>query len=56
MAALAADFPGFGWDRNAGYGTAEHSRALENLGATPHHRKSFAPVRKRIAKDYSSTS
>jgi ribonuclease HII len=56
MAALAADFPGFGWDRNAGYGTAQHRQALEILGATPHHRKSFAPVRKRIAKDSPSTS
>jgi ribonuclease HII len=45
MAQLAARFPGYGWERNAGYGTAEHRRALESLGVTPHHRKSFAPVR-----------
>lgn len=45
MAALARDHPGYGWERNAGYGTAEHRRALESLGVTIHHRRSFAPIR-----------
>ncbi len=45
MQQLATEFPGYGWERNAGYGTAEHMAALQRLGATPHHRKSFAPVR-----------
>ena len=45
MTLLAEQFPGYGWDRNAGYGTAEHLAALTRLGATPHHRRSFAPVR-----------
>lgn len=45
MARLAAAWPGYGWERNAGYGTAEHRAALRRLGLTPHHRKSFAPVR-----------
>ena len=44
MAALAEDHPGYGWERNAGYGTAEHRAALDRLGVTPHHRRSFAPV------------
>lgn len=44
MAELARAHPGFGWERNAGYGTAEHLDALERLGPTPHHRRSFAPV------------
>jgi ribonuclease HII len=44
MADLACAFPGYGWDHNFGYGTAEHQAALEALGATPHHRRSFAPV------------
>jgi ribonuclease HII len=44
MAALAVEYPGYGWEHNAGYGTAEHLAALRRLGATPHHRKSFAPV------------
>ena len=48
MTALAARYPGFGWERNAGYGTAEHRRALRRLGATPHHRLSFAPLVKML--------
>jgi ribonuclease HII len=41
----AKDFPGYGWETNKGYGTPEHQRALEALGPTPLHRRSFAPVR-----------
>ena len=44
MTALAQRHPGFGWERNAGYPTLEHRAALVRLGATPHHRRSFAPV------------
>ncbi len=40
----AARHPGYGWERNAGYGTAEHMAALRQLGPTPWHRRSFAPV------------
>ena len=45
MAELDAAHPGYGWARNQGYGTAAHADALQKLGATPHHRASFAPVR-----------
>ena len=45
MTRLSARYPGFGWERNAGYGTAEHRRALAQFGPTPHHRRSFAPIR-----------
>ena len=45
MTDLAARHPGYGWERNAGYGTAEHLAALARLGATDQHRRSFAPVR-----------
>lgn len=48
MADLATRHPGFGWDRNAGYGTAEHRAALDRLGPTPHHRRSFRPVAERL--------
>jgi ribonuclease HII len=51
MARLAADCPGYGWERNAGYPTPEHLRALKSLGPTPHHRQSFAPVRKMLCED-----
>jgi ribonuclease HII len=44
MASLAERHPGFGWERNAGYGTAAHREALARLGPTAHHRRSFAPV------------
>ena len=45
MASLARDYPGYGWETNRGYGTPEHYRALNALGPTPLHRRSFAPVR-----------
>ena len=45
MARLSSRYPGFAWERNAGYGTAEHRRALERHGPTPHHRRGFAPIR-----------
>lgn len=48
MAKLANEHPGYGWERNAGYGTAEHRKALESLGVTEHHRRSFAPIRKLL--------
>lgn len=44
MVAAARDFPGFGWERNMGYGTAQHLAALRQYGPTPLHRTSFAPV------------
>jgi ribonuclease HII len=44
MERLAAEHPGYGWERNAGYGTAEHRVALKRLGITQHHRRSFAPI------------
>ena len=44
MARLAEQFPGYGWESNRGYGSAAHLRALEQLGPTPHHRMSFAPL------------
>lgn len=48
MVRLAGRYPAFGFDRNKGYGTAEHRRALERCGPTELHRRSFAPVRKML--------
>jgi len=45
MEKLGADYPLYGWERNAGYGTAEHQKALMTHGVTPHHRQSFAPIK-----------
>lgn len=44
MQQLAVQFPGYGWETNAGYPTAAHKAALGALGVTPHHRHSFKPV------------
>jgi len=44
MVDLAQQHPGYGWEKNAGYGTAAHLAALKKLGVTPHHRRTFAPV------------
>lgn len=44
MAHYDRRFPGYGFARNKGYGTSEHFGALERLGPTPVHRRSFAPV------------
>lgn len=41
---LAQQFPGYGWESNAGYPSKSHKEALQNLGVTPHHRRSFKPV------------
>ncbi|GEP61490.1 ribonuclease HII [Reyranella soli] len=45
MRGLAASFPGYGWETNVGYARPEHLAALNRLGPTTHHRRSFAPVR-----------
>jgi len=54
MIAADIDFPGYGFARHKGYGTAAHQAALDKLGITPLHRKSFAPVRARLALDVES--
>ena len=45
MAEYDREHPGYGWSTNKGYPTPEHYRALNALGPTPLHRRSFAPVR-----------
>ena len=54
MLRAAKKFPHYGWDRNAGYGTPEHLKALEIHGVTPLHRRSFAPVSKQLVKETSA--
>ena len=41
---LAQQYPGYKWETNQGYPTKCHKEALQSLGATPHHRRSFKPV------------
>jgi ribonuclease HII len=49
MRELARRYGGYGWETNVGYATREHYLALGSLGATIHHRRSFAPVRLALA-------
>ncbi|WP_344710590.1 ribonuclease HII [Sphingomonas humi] len=49
MADHAAVYPGYGWERNRGYPTPDHRRALLELGPTPLHRRSFGLVREVLA-------
>ncbi len=51
MVALSQQFPGYGWERNAGYGVKAHSDALKRLGVTPHHRVSFKPIHKILCEE-----
>ena len=44
MVALGARYPAFGWEHNKGYATAAHLAAIDAVGPTPHHRRSFEPV------------
>jgi ribonuclease HII len=55
MVDLAQQHPGYGWETNVGYPTQTHMAALLNLGVTPHHRRSFAPVHKMLYQDNSLT-
>lgn len=48
MRELACEFPQYGWQCNAGYGTKQHQEALRQYGVTMHHRRSFAPIRKLL--------
>jgi ribonuclease HII len=41
MTGLALRYPGYSWEKNAGYGTALHRAAIKELGLTPHHRITF---------------
>jgi len=43
-------YPGYGFAAHKGYGTAQHQRALIDLGVTPWHRKTFAPVAKILGQ------
>lgn len=44
MAELAKEYPGYGFEKNAGYGTSLHVEGLEKYGVTPEHRKSYKPI------------
>lgn len=53
MHELAAQYPMYGWDKNAGYPTASHLRAIEEYGINEHYRKTFKPIKERIINETS---
>lgn len=54
MVAFEDKYPGYGFAKNKGYGTAQHVEALKRLGATPIHRRSFAPVSENLLPEQQS--
>lgn len=48
MADYNTIYPGYHFEKNAGYGTKEHLQAIEELGITPIHRKTFEPIKSLI--------
>ena len=53
MVALDAVYPGYGFAKHAGYGTAQHIEVIRTLGITPEHRRTFEPVKSMVKKDES---
>lgn len=51
MVDLAQHYPHYGWEKNAGYPTAQHKLGLERFGVTPHHRRSFKPIHNILYQD-----
>nr|WP_247651312.1 ribonuclease HII [Roseovarius autotrophicus] len=51
MRDLAQQFPGYGWEHNAGYPSKAHKQALLDLGISPHHRRSFRPIHNILYQD-----
>ena len=45
MASYGLKYPGYGFEKNAGYGTKEHLEGIKKIGITPIHRKTFAPIK-----------
>ena len=43
---LGKKFEGYNWQKNFGYGTNQHLKAIKVLGITKHHRKTFSPINK----------
>lgn len=48
MCDLAKEFPYYGWEKNAGYGTKAHQDGLKTHGVCVHHRKSYAPIQRLL--------
>ena len=56
MVDLAQQHPGYGWETNKGYPSKSHKAALQNLGVTPHHRRTFKPVHNILYQEKNLTA
>lgn len=48
MSEIALEYPQYGFEKHAGYGTKSHIDAIVKYGITPHHRKTFAPIKNMV--------
>ncbi|MDR0678425.1 MAG: ribonuclease HII [Holosporaceae bacterium] len=53
MRKLSIKYPNYGWETNVGYGAKKHMEAILKFGITPHHRKTFMPIKTIIRKNSS---
>ncbi|MBR3052196.1 ribonuclease HII [Candidatus Saccharibacteria bacterium] len=56
MAEMAALYPGYGFEKNAGYGTLAHRNAIHEVGICPEHRRSYEPIKSMVGSERSSTN
>jgi ribonuclease HII len=54
MSDLARCYPAYGFERHKGYGTPAHEEAIRRHGVSPHHRRSFAPIRAALEREAES--
>jgi ribonuclease HII len=52
MEKIHSEYPDYGWDRNKGYGTLYHRKAILKYGITPYHRKSFSLYDMQLSIDF----
>ena len=52
MKKIHNEFPGYGWDRNKGYGTSLHRKAILELGITRYHRRTFSLYETQLSIDF----
>ena len=46
---MSKNYKNYAWDKNAGYGTKQHLKAIKKFGITKHHRKTFRPVHNMLS-------
>ena len=56
MKDLALKFPGYGFEKNVGYGTAVHLKAISEIGICPEHRRSFEPIKSMVGFERANIS